>query len=118
MKLISFFRGNKVNYKIAFKETKDRLETVAKERDNYSKELNNIKFEIESIKNQYEKLVVKYKELKKSNKELLQELSMKDTDLNTAANIITELNKALSKEKKKPRKSVKNYSIKTERELF
>ena len=44
--------------------------------------------------------------------------SLKNTDLNTAANIITELNEALSKEKKKPRKSVKNYSIKTERELF
>ena len=43
---------------------------------------------------------------------------MKDTDLNTAANIITELNKALSKEKKKPKKSVKNYNIKSERELF
>ncbi len=117
-KLIELFRGNKVNYKEGFEAVTKRLISVAEERDNYLKELNNAKFEIETIKIEKEKIEVKYKEFRKSNRLLLQELSMKDNDLKTAAVIITELNKELSNEKRKPKKSIKNYNIKTERELF
>ena len=118
MNILKMFRGKKVDYKEVFEAVTKRLIKVAAERDDYLKELNNIKFEIENVKIENEKLEVKNKELKQSSKTLIQELSMKETDLNTAAKIITELNKALSKEKRKPRKSVKNYNIKTERELF
>lgn len=118
MKLISFFRGGKINYKANYEIIKKRLFNVASERDNYLSDLNNIKFEYESIKNKYEKLETKYKEFKKTNKLLIKEVEQKDNDLSNAINIIENLNKELAKEKKKPKKSVKNYNIKSERELF
>lgn len=118
MKLISFFRGDKVNYKENYEIIKKRLLNVASERDNYLSDLNNIKFEYENIKNKYEKLETKYKEFKKTNKLLIKEVEQKNNDLSNAINIIKNLNKELVKEKKKPKKSVKNYNIKSERELF
>lgn len=117
-KLIKLFRGNKVNYKEGFEAVTKRLISATEERDNYLRELNNIKFEIECIKNKYEKLEIKYKEIKKSNKELLHELDVKNENIKIATNIINDLNKELFKEKRKPKKSVKNYNIKSEKELF
>ena len=118
MKIIDFFRGDKVNYKENYEIIKERLLNVASERDNYLSDLNNIKFEYENIKNKYEKLEVKYKEFRKTNKELLHELDVKNDNIKIATNIINDLNKELFKEKRKPKKSVKNYNIKSEKELF
>ena len=118
MKLISFFRGDKVNYKENYEIIKKRLLNVASERDNYLSNLNNLKFEYENIKNKYEKLETKYKEFKKTNKLLIKEVEQKNNDLSNAINIIENLNKELAKEKKKPKKSVKNYNIKSERSIL
>lgn len=140
MKIINLFRGNKVDYKKAFEETKGRLEIAAKERDDFNKKINqlgydnlqlalevekksrkinDLKLNIKELKKEIEKLqsennvfYINCKKLLKINKEL-------NVNLNNSREMIQELSKEINKRRIKPTlKDIRNYEIKSEKELF
>ena len=140
MKLINLFRGNKVDYKKSFEETKRRLETAAKERDDLNKKINqlgydNLQLELEVDKKskKINDLKLNIKELKKANEKLQSEnntfyINCKkllkinkelNVNLNNSREMIQELSKEINKRRiKHTSKDIRNYYSKSERELF